>query len=355
MNLSMKANKHPIKVCLVSPLPPPFAGMTVLANTLKASLENEGVFVKTINTNPVVPYLINKVQLSPIFQYIFFIINLYKIIYCNAVIIISSSGKSFYLKVVPTLLVSKILRKKIILDFVGGGILDNFNRFNIFLFKLFPHILVPTTIFKNAFNQRGIKCDVFPHIVDINRFQSEKYCSDNVNLLSVKTLDKYSCINDIIMAYSIVKRTFPNATLTITGDGPEKKNLQKLIIDLSLSGIHFTGNIQYDAMPSFYKDASILIHATQIESFGIALVEAMASGTPVVSTNVGGIPEVIDDTVNGYLVNHGDYTAMADKILLLLNDEKLYNRISRNAIKKASQYGPKVLSKRLINLITETL
>ncbi len=344
-----------IKVGLIAPFPPPSAGMTVLAHTISSSLEKTGILVDKINTNAKLPKLIRILNIGQLYQYIHFYMKCTKIIKNDIILIISSSGGSFYFKVIPALFFCKISRKKVILDFVGGDMLAKLNKLNIFLLRLFENIFVPTTLFEIAFKEKGINCTVFPHIVDVERFYCNKISSDKITLLSAKALAKYSSIDDLIKAFAIVQKEFPKAELLIAGDGPEKENLQNLISKLGLQDIKFIGNVKYEEMPSLYQNATILIHGTKIESFGIALVEAMASNTPIVSTNVGGIPNVVDNNVNGFLVDHGDYRSMAEKVLKILKDKPLYNKISKNGYSKSQQYSPSVLTLKLISKIDAIL
>lgn len=344
-----------IRLGLIAPFPPPYAGMTVLANTLKLSLEQNGVIVNTINTSVATPRIVKKIYFGVIYQYLNFYFECFKILKSNIVIIISSSGGSFYFKVLPSLFLCRILNKEVILDFVGGGILNKLNPKNIFLLRLFKNILVPTSVFEQAFSKKGIKCTVFPHIVNIERFTCEKSQNGKIVLLAAKALVKYSGIDHLIKVFSIVKKEYANAELIIAGDGQERKFLENLVFELNLIGVKFIGNVKYEDMPSFYQNATVFIHGTQIESFGIALVEAMASGTPIVSTNVGGIPDVIDENITGFLVNYGDYTTMAERVKRLLNDKVLYDRFSKNGILKAENFGPSELSMRLIEIINLVL
>lgn len=340
-----------LRIGIIAPFPPPPGGMSILADTLKESLEENKVLVTGINTNPEVPVVYRTMKISVIYQHFRFYVGLGKILNQQALILISGSGFSFYSKIIPSLLIARLLRKKVILDFVGGGILGKLHRVNVCLLRLFENILVPTAVFENALKEKGVECSVFPHIVRIEKFSNQKTVGHYATLLSAKSLVKYSSVDDLIKAYAIIKRKFPNVTLKIAGDGPEKENLQKLVLELSLTGVDFVGNIPHEKMPELLQSATVLIHGTRVESFGIVLVEAMASGTPIVSTDVGGIPDVIEDGIDGFLVPHGDYESLAKKVLGLLTDHEMYNRIRENGIRKSEKYGPFVLTRDLIERV----
>jgi L-malate glycosyltransferase len=122
-----------------------------------------------------------------------------------------------------------------------------------------------------------------------------------------------------------------------------------------LEGVEFKGNVLYEEMPLLFSESSIFVHGTKFESFGIVLIEAMASGTPIVSTNVGGIPDVIVDGEEGFLVDYGDSMAMGKNIIELHENEELYNKLRVNGKNKASQYGEEALAPDLINLLSQLI
>ena len=91
------------------------------------------------------------------------------------------------------------------------------------------------------------------------------------------------------------------------------------------------------ALARFYQASDVYIHAARADTFPNAVIEAMACGTPVVATSVGGIPEQIDDGRTGFLTPPGDADVMADRIVALLSDSSLLTEISANASKLARE------------------
>ena len=87
----------------------------------------------------------------------------------------------------------------------------------------------------------------------------------------------------------------------------------------------------------YYQAADVYIHAAKVDTFPNTVLEAMACGTPIVATAVSGIPEQIEDGITGFLIPPGDPQAMADRILKLLTDQELHNRIARRAAEVARE------------------
>jgi phenylacetate-CoA ligase len=347
-----------LKVAIVSPFPPMVGGMAVLAEAIEKGLVSQGVKTIRINTNPILPSLFKGSAIGRFVQLFIFILNLRKIAFCNAALVISSSGDYFYSKALLTLYFGKIFNRKVIVDFVGGGVLefsgDETSRFARSI-KNFDLVIVPSSPFKKWFEEAGIPCEILPHIVDIEKYSQAEKVNQNPVFLSAKSLEEHSNIESIIKAFALVKDKLPGAKLLITGKGPHKEVLRSLIKDLKIDGVEFLQNISNDEMPGIFGSATLLLHATRIESFGIVIVEALASGTPVISSNVGGIPDIIKDGYNGYLIEYDDHYAMADRIMKLLTNRELYHNFREAGIQTAKAYAASVISPKLIDLILRIL
>jgi len=343
-----------LKLAIISPFPPAVGGMAVLAETLKTSLETQEIEVISINTNPIIKAGNRFERINKILQFWFYIFNLRKVYSCDASIIISSSGDFFYAKALPALYFCKLFKCKSILDFVGGGVLPQLenkrSRITKHL-KKFDCIIVPSTPFQESFERAGIRCELLPHIVRIEKFQQNRGLGVEPVFLSAKNLQEYSNVESIIRAFALIKKQCSNARLLITGRGPQEGYLKALAKDLNLSDVDFLENLSNEEMPLVFGRATFFLHATRIESFGIAIVEALASGLAVISSNVGGIPDIIKDGENGYLIEYNDHESMATKALFLLKNKLIYQEIVSEGVKTAQSYSAKNLSPRLIDLI----
>ena len=135
-----------------------------------------------------------------------------------------------------------------------------------------------------------------------------------------------------------VIKKFHNARLLIIGDGPEKDNLINLSKKLNLeNNVIFTGNIKYQLLPEYYATSDIFVLPSIVEKsgdtegLGVVLLEAIASATAVVGSDVGGIPDIIRDNETGLLVRQKDPKDIADAILKLLSNNLLRKKLSKNA------------------------
>ena len=138
-------------------------------------------------------------------------------------------------------------------------------------------------------------------------------------------------------AFSLFHRAYPLATFQIAGAGPLEEDLRKLASDLGLEDhVEFLGFLSQAALGDLFFRSHIFLHPSEdaggdIEGVPNAMLEAMASGLPVVATRHGGIPEVIEDEKNGLLCDEKDAKAVASALLRLANDPDLRGRISLQA------------------------
>lgn len=164
---------------------------------------------------------------------------------------------------------------------------------------------------------------VFPTYTDIELFlerESHGYASGDEKLvLFVGMLIFLKGIHILIQAMEPVIRQIPDAKLLIIGRGGYKGRLKKLVSELGLEGeVEFLGHVSQAALSDYMRSCRVLVLPSLSEGLPRVLIEAMACGKPVIGTNVGGIPSLIRDGVNGFLVPPNSPEALAEKIIYLL-------------------------------------
>jgi len=218
-------------------------------------------------------------------------------------------------------------------------------------------------------NTMDHKVKIIPMGVDTSRFSPKsrsdlkKSFDSEYLILSVGRLVDKKGIEYLIESMKYVIKRHPNIKLIIGGSGPERERLEKLSENLNIeNNIVFVGYISSQDLPKYYASSDIFILPSIItkendtEGLGVVLLEAMASGTPVVGSNIGGITDIIADGVNGFLSNPGDSKSIADKILKILEDEKLRSDFSNDGIKTVEEkFSWCVVSNRFFNLISELI
>ena len=144
------------------------------------------------------------------------------------------------------------------------------------------------------------------------------------------------CIGDIIRIFYAISRKI-NATLLLVGDGPERSEAEILVRELGIADrVRFLGKLE--VIVPLLSIADLMLMPSNAESFGLAALEAMACGVPVVATLAGGFPEFIVPGVHGYLLTPGDIEGMTEKALLLLTDYGHWLDCSEASILQAKHY-----------------
>jgi len=190
---------------------------------------------------------------------------------------------------------------------------------------------------------------VIPNFVDTSLFfrSPKQEIREQLGLGSEKIVIHISnfrpvkCIGDIIRIFYAVSQK-SRATLLLVGDGPERSEAETLVRQFGIvDRVKFLGKL-VDIVP-LLSIADVMLMPSNAESFGLAALEAMACGVPVVATLAGGFPEFIEQGRHGYLLPPGDIEGMTEKALLLLADEKHWLECSEECVKQAKRYETTLL------------
>jgi glycosyltransferase involved in cell wall biosynthesis len=248
---------------------------------------------------------------------------------------------------VPALISKKVLKIPYV---VWGQGLDVYFR-NWFM------QLVSWTIIKNADSVIALTKDmkrvlqeiysrdieVVPNGIDIEDYQNRPYEhereSPEARIVFVGRLDPVKNLPSLLRAMKIVCEVLPDAKLIIVGDGEEREDLESLSDSLGIRDrVDFVGRTPHENIPDYLSQADIFVLPSVSEGFPVVILEAMACGLPIVATRVGGVPDIIEDGVNGCLVESGDFLGLAKKILFLLKNPLLKNLLSKNNRIKVQGY-----------------
>ena len=204
-----------------------------------------------------------------------------------------------------------------------------------------PSASLKDSTYENLGLSREVPIDVISNFVDTERYapapkngaRAEPSLVHNSNFRPMKR------VLDVIRIFAQVNRVRP-CQLVLIGDGPDRSNAERLVHELGLSErVRFLGK-QLDFV-EVLQGADLFLLPSQNESFGLAALEALSCGLPVIASKVGGVPEVIEDGVCGFLKEPGDVEGMARAALRLLEDRPLYERFSAAARTRAVTHFPR--------------
>lgn len=208
--------------------------------------------------------------------------------------------------------------------------------------------ILPKYLTKNIF--------LLPNAINVSNFYKQKINSSNkLELVTIGTLNNNKNQVYLLEVMLNLKKLGIDANLSIIGDGDQKSFLQEFIARNELNSQVKIFGKQND-IPDFLSRAYIYIHAAKSEAFGLVLLEAMASGLPVITLDGGGNRDLIEEGKNGYILpQETSPNAFAQKIIELAKDKELYTKFSEHAIKYAAQYDIKPYADRLILLYQKAL
>jgi len=173
-----------------------------------------------------------------------------------------------------------------------------------------------------------VNCDIYRPAREM-RPQNPYAPPDDRVLMHISNFRPVKRTQDCIRILETVRRDVP-AHLLMVGDGPERGPAENLVRELGLES-HVTFLGKQNHIERLIPVADVLLLPSQLESFGLVALEAMACGVPAVATRVGGLPELITDGVDGFLEPPGDVAAQAARVTALLSDEALHSRMSEAA------------------------
>jgi N-acetyl-alpha-D-glucosaminyl L-malate synthase BshA len=175
--------------------------------------------------------------------------------------------------------------------------------------------------------------EVIPNFVDTDAYVPTTRSASSAGrtrlLLHNSNFRPIKRVDDVIRVFAATRERIP-CQLVLIGDGPERSRVERLVHELDLAhDVRFLGKQLH--FEKVLQEADVFLLPSETESFGLAALEALSCGVPVVASRVGGLPEVITDGENGYLLPLGDVAAMADATARILADDELHARMSRAA------------------------
>ena len=180
---------------------------------------------------------------------------------------------------------------------------------------------------------------ILPWGIDLNLFKphNEKVFKRRT-IVCVGALVKRKGHEFLLKAFKKVLNCINDVDLLIIGWGPEEQELKKLVNNLGITdNVRFIDYVETSEFPKYYSSSEFFVSATLHEGFGVVFAEAMACGLPIVSTNVGAVPEVVGEA--GILVEPKNPEQLAEAMLKLLNDSKLREELSKKALERASRFS----------------
>ena len=329
--------RRTIRVCIIVASMDILGGQAIQAKRLLEGLSREsGVEAELLPINPRLPGPLRLLQrikyVRTVVTSIAYIASLLvRVPRFDVVHVFSASYFSFVLAPAPAVLIAKLYGKPVLLNYHSGEAEDHLRRWprtSLPIIRLADRVVVPSDYLVSVFANFGIKAERVLNTVDLARFRFRERRELSPVLLSNRNLERHYNVECILRSFAMIQQRIPDARLLVAGDGSERNRLRALAVSLGLKNVEFLGAVAPEHMPALYDRAGVFVNASDIDNQPLSIIEAFASGLPVVTTDAGGIPDMVTNEETGLLVDRNDHEAIAESVIRLLSDNPLAQRLA---------------------------
>jgi glycosyltransferase involved in cell wall biosynthesis len=328
----------PLRVAIVAPSTRILGGQAVQAQRLLDGWRNDpDVTAWLVPINPerpqLRPLLARKYVRTVVTQALYWPLLLRALRDADVVHIFSASYSSFVLSPLPAVLVARWLGKPVLFNYHSGEAPDHLRRSALArrVLRSVDVNVVPSVFLQRVFQEHGIRTGVIANVAVLDRFQYRERHPLQPRLLSTRNFAPIYNVAATLRAFARVQERYPEASLTVVGRGSQEPYLKSLAGELRLRNVTFTGAVAQDEIHRYYDDADIYVQTPTIDNMPLSVIEAFASGLPVVSTDVGGIPTILTHGVHGLLAPHDDDRSIAENVIRLIEHPAEARRLAEAA------------------------
>jgi glycosyltransferase involved in cell wall biosynthesis len=330
-------------VLLIAPSLDIIGGQSIQANQLLRCLTNEGsVQVQFLPINPRLPCVLSMKYVRTLITLVLYLARLAASIGRADVLHIFTPGYfSFYLAPAPALLLARLFKKRTILNYHDGRAADHLSHWPLArrLMGLATTIVVPSDYLVDVFAGFGLHATRIHNAVETQLLPYRHRLRPRPVFLHNRGLAAEYNPACTLRAFAIVQQRYPEARLTLAHDGPLRNELEDLAASLGLRQTQFIGSVSPGGMGAVYDSGDIYLMSPNADNMPLSVLECFASGLPVVSSNAGGIPNIVEDQNTGLLFPPNDHQAMAACALRLLEEPGLAARLAANARSQCAKYS----------------
>ncbi len=323
-------------------------GQAIQAVSVMEHLKEEpSIEVAFLPVNPRLPSVLRKLQsikyVRTVSTSILYWIKLLTTVPSFDVVhVLSAAYFSFLLAPTPAMLVAKLFGKRIILNYHSGEAENHLRKWPktaIPLMKLADEIIVPSPFLVRVFAKFGLPAKAILNVIDFDQFTFRHRQTLRPRFLSNRNLQAHYGVDVVLRAFAIIQQKFPEAALNVAGNGVCRESLLRLAEELKLSNVVFVGTVEQGQMVALYNEADLFLNGSRVDNQPLSILEAFASGLPVVTTNAGGIPDMVTDGVTGLIVQMDDHEALANRAIELIEDPERAHRIIHEARQECQRYA----------------
>lgn len=269
--------------------------------------------------------------------------------------VLANSGWSWHLFSAPAIWIARLRGTPVIVNYRGGEAEPFFAAAPRFVHRTLGSasgLVVPSAFLEGVFRRFGFDSRIVPNIINLQRFAVPRSVgkANAPHVVVTRNLEPIYDIPTVLSAFARVLKRIPAATLTVAGSGPERQNLENMARDLGIAGaVTFAGRIDNEKIPALYASADLMLNPSTVDNMPISILEAFASGVPVVSTDVGGVPFIAEHERTALLIPARAPERMAEAMIELLLDQDKAQRLSAAASEEVKQYAWPVIREKWLS------
>lgn len=329
-----------MKVLFVTNYKPNCGGISVQVDTLKCHLEGEGFEVRVFSTKG--SWLRRLFLWIPLFREM----AAYDVIHAHGC---SSWG---FLPIVYAVILGRMRGRRVIVSYHGGGAGSFFARRRCWVRSVLMQAderTVMSGYLAEIFDQYKIPCRVISNVLDFNGEYRQR-STIMPRYISVRSLEPLYRIQFVIEAFEEVVKQIPDASLTLLGGGTLRQELEQYVHARKIPNVYFVGQVSNEEIPVYLNEADVMVSAPEIDNMPISLLEAFHAGVLVISSNVGGIPYMVEHGKTGYLFKREDKAKLVEYMLLAVWRPEISLQMIENARKQLTDYAWDSVREKLLPL-----
>ena len=331
---------------LVGPLPPPSGGMANQTRQLARLLAESGLSVELVQVNaPYHPAWVERLRgVRAAFRLVPYLAQLWRTAgRVDLFHIMANSGWAWHLFAAPAIWVAHLRGIPAIVNYRGGEAEEFLRRQARWIRPSLLRarfVVVPSGFLERVFAKQGIPTEIVPNIVDLDRFAPAPPRSGPPHVVVTRNLEPIYDIPTALRAFAAIRNQYPDARLSVAGSGPLRGDLARVAESLHIAeAVRFTGRLDNEQLPELYRSADLMLNPSTVDNMPISILEALASGIPVVSTNVGGVPFVVEEGTTALLVPPRCPAEMATAALRVLGDPALAAQLRTAGLDAAKRHA----------------
>ncbi|MBN2009907.1 glycosyltransferase [candidate division KSB1 bacterium] len=257
------------------------------------------------------------------------------------IIQIQTTPSHGFINTLVAISLGKLFKKKVVSNYFTSAGPDFLKRFRVWAVPVLNEadgIVVASDFVNSKLQALSIPTHRIPHLIDVSDWQTKIRTQFEPKLIWVKRFDPEAGPFTMLEAFRILKQKVPAASLVMVGDGPLRELCLQYIDKNNIKDIQLPGFVPRAKLQAYYDRADIFVLTSKNDNQPMTVLEAFACGLPVVATNVGGVPELVQHQKTGLLVHPDDSNGVVESVIYMLNNQTQTRTMCDTALKTLTKF-----------------